>query len=160
MKLREAIAEFTSGRATCILHNAEAVATILNAVADGTLIPADAVFQVKDGYYVRAYKLRGSEAIIKLQEALEIRSEDDVRREAMEEAARLCDAEMNRLYDDRHAVYGAGLYDEAEGLAADIRALIDTPQPKAEPLHFDDWKPGISTDAAINKLQPKGGDDE
>lgn len=65
-----------------------AVCTILNAIVNGTLTPADAVFQVKDGYEVEAYKRveterRFSMVRSELTEALELRTVEEVRREAV-----------------------------------------------------------------------------
>lgn len=95
-----------------------AYATILNAVADGTLIPADSVFQVREGYSVHVFNTARHDCpAVPLSEALEIRSADDVRREALEEAANVAFAEP----------WGSG---KPRDIYYNIRALIDTPQPK------------------------------
>ena len=130
MELREAIAEIEKATVGCypwtaldiacgdqdkVAHEDHAIATILNAVIDGTLIPADAVFQVKEGYCLQAYI--DNEAYEPVEwvdpsEALEIRSADDVRREGYAEG-----------YKDGFKKSG---WSEMQRQTA----LIDTPQPK------------------------------
>ena len=96
---------------------AHAFSVILNAVADGTLVPADAVFQVREG-------AKGAgmvdHIIHKFPTALEIRSADDVRREVLKEAA---SKGYYACAETRHVTLGDKVSDT-------ILALIDTPQPK------------------------------
>jgi len=123
MELREAIEEVRRARTRYFSHHSDlAKQVILNAVFDGTLIPADAVFQVRDGYYGRMYKHSDNPALmyvttVPLSEALEIRSADDVRREAVQK----CITELSEGY-----LNGDGL----PAMVKRMSALIDTPQPK------------------------------
>lgn len=153
MELREAIEEVREHRRG---YSQQALTTILNAVADGTLIPADAVFQVRGGYDVSAIQTYNKENDrwdypVPLTEALEIRSADDVRREALEEAAKVIEWTYNNVASDGKLTWA---HDE-------IRALIDTPQQTAEELAKDAEEHGCKVVPAVlrGEFQPKGGDD-
>ena len=115
MELREAIEAFKREPKYCTAKQA-----ILNAIIDGTLIPADAVFQVKEGYCLQAYI--DNEAYEPVEwvdpsEALEIRSADDVRREAVQK----CITELSEGY-----LNGDGL----PAMVKRMSDLIDIPQPE------------------------------
>ena len=113
MTLQEAIEKIKQHREMICSELPEGpLFTALQAVADGTLIPADEVFQVRDGCWVYAYKGVHGEVPVPLTEALEIRSADDVRREGYAEG-----------YKDGFKKSG---WSEMQRQTA----LIDTPQPK------------------------------
>lgn len=85
MELRDAIEELYTKRTDMRTWR-----IIIDAVADGTLIPADAVFQVREGYDGDFYRMTDAgPAYCDPAEAIELRSADAVRREVLEEAAQV-----------------------------------------------------------------------
>lgn len=113
MELREAIEAFKARKISWWELDPDIITIILNAVEVGTLIPTDAVFQVKDGYEVTA-RHRYSDTYVMPETALTIRSADDVRREAEQWLWEYMGTKMHGLYVKGNMT----------------KALTVTPQPK------------------------------